>query len=98
MLLDYSRPYTTHADHVRSRPGRHGRVEDPRVYVRLAALLREEIRSGELAPGDPTPSITTLTQEHGLARQTVAKAFGLLVAEGLVVRVPGLGYYVTESG
>lgn len=37
-----------------------------------------------------------LSQEHGLARQTVAKAFGLLVDEGLVVRIPGLGYYVAE--
>jgi DNA-binding GntR family transcriptional regulator len=69
-------------------------VEDPRAYVRLAAQLRERIESGELQPGQPAPSITTLTQDTGLARQTVAKAFGLLVDEGLVVRVPGLGYYV----
>ena len=71
-------------------------MDDPRAYVRLAAILREQIESGALTPGDPAPSITTLTQEHGLARQTVAKAFGLLVSEGLVVRIPGLGYYVAE--
>lgn len=98
MLLDYTRRYTTRDDHHRERAGRHGHVEDPRAYVRLAALLREQIKSGELPPGEPAPSITTLTQEHGLARQTVAKAFGLLAAEGLVVRVPGLGYYVAEAG
>ena len=69
-------------------------MEDPRAYVRLANLLREDIASGALAPGQPAPSITTLSQEHGLARQTVAKAFALLVDEGLVVRVPGLGYYI----
>lgn len=62
--------------------------------MRLAALLREDIESGALAPGDPAPSITTLSQEHGLARQTVAKAFSLLLDEGLVIRVPGLGYYI----
>ena len=72
-------------------------MDDPRAYVRLAAILRGQIESGALSPGDPAPSITTLTQEHGLARQTVAKAFGLLVNEGLVVRVPGLGYYVARS-
>ena len=98
MILDDRRLCTTPHDHRRRRPGRHGQVEDPRAYVRLAALLREQIESGELAPGEPAPSITTLTQEHGLARQTVAKAFGLLAQEGLVVRVPGLGYYVAESG
>jgi len=43
------------------------------------------------------PSIITLTQEHGIARQTAAKALRLLEAEGLVYRVPGLGYYVTGA-
>ena len=97
MVLDYCRVCTTLPDDGRRRAGRHWRVDDPRAYVRLAAILRGQIESGTLSPGDPAPSITTLTQEHGLARQTVAKAFGLLVSEGLVVRVPGLGYYVAES-
>jgi DNA-binding GntR family transcriptional regulator len=71
-------------------------VEDPRAYVRLAGLLRGQIADGTLAAGQPAPSITTLTQEHGIARQTAAKAFQLLEDEGLVVRIPGLGYYVAE--
>lgn len=69
---------------------------DPRAYVRLAGLLRQQIQSGQLAPGNPAPSITTLAQEHGLARQTVAKALRLLEDEGLVTRYAGLGYYVTS--
>jgi DNA-binding GntR family transcriptional regulator len=70
-------------------------TEDPRAYVRIADGLRERITSGELAPGMPMPSITTLSQEHGVARQTAAKALRTLETEGLVRRVPGLGYYVT---
>lgn len=70
-------------------------TEDPRAYVRIADGLRERITSGELAPGMPMPSITTLSQEHGVARQTAAKALRMLETEGLVRRVPGLGYYVT---
>jgi DNA-binding GntR family transcriptional regulator len=42
----------------------------------------------------PTPSITTLSQQYGHARQTCAKALRVLVDEGLLVRIPGLGYYV----
>ena len=38
----------------------------------------------------------TLTQEHGIARQTAAKALRVLESEGLVYRVPGLGYYVGQ--
>jgi GntR family transcriptional regulator len=71
-------------------------VEDPRAYVRIADRLRQQITAGQLRPGQPVPSITTLTQDHGVARQTAAKALRLLESEGLVHRVPGLGYYVSE--
>jgi Bacterial regulatory proteins, gntR family len=70
---------------------------DPRAYVRLAARLRREIVEGKLAPGMPTPSITTLSQEYGHARQTCAKALRTLEDEGLLTRIPGLGYYVTGT-
>lgn len=96
MLLDHTRVVTTPDDHARELPGTTWRVEDPRAYVRLAAMLREDIESGALAPGEPVPSITTLSQEHGYARKTIAHAFALLVDQGLVVRVPGLGYYVAD--
>ena len=70
--------------------------DDPRAYVRLANLLRQQISNGTLRRGQSTPSITTLTQEHGIARQTAAKALRVLESEGLVYRVPGLGYYVGQ--
>jgi GntR family transcriptional regulator len=71
--------------------------DDPRAYVRLANLLRQQIADGTLRRGQPTPSITTLTQEHGVARQTAAKSLRVLESEGLVYRVPGLGYYVGQA-
>jgi DNA-binding GntR family transcriptional regulator len=71
--------------------------EDPRAYVRIAANLRQRIMSGELAAGKPLPSITTLTQEWGVARETASHAVTVLVGEGLVRRVPGLGYHVTSK-
>jgi DNA-binding GntR family transcriptional regulator len=70
---------------------------DPRAYIRLAAELRRDIAAGKLIPGKPTPSITTLTQQYGHARQTCAKALRLLVDEGLLIRYPGLGYYVAGT-
>jgi GntR family transcriptional regulator, histidine utilization repressor len=62
--------------------------------MRIAALVRQGVAEGRWRPGDPVPSITTLSQEHGVARQTAAKALRLLEDEGLLTRVPGLGYYV----
>ena len=69
-------------------------LADPREYRRLAALIRQQIGDGTLQPGLPAPSITSLSQEHGHARQTCGKALRMPEGEGLLARIPGLGYYV----
>src|ERR1700728_634506 len=71
-----------------------GDESDPRAYMQLAAVLRKAIMAGQYPPGSATPSITTLSQDYGHARQTCSKALGVLVKEGLLTRYPGLGYYV----
>ncbi len=63
--------------------------------MRIAADLRRRIEAGELEPGQPVPSITTLTQEWQVARETAAHALTTLEGEGLVRRYPGKGYFVT---
>jgi DNA-binding GntR family transcriptional regulator len=68
---------------------------DPRAYMRLAALIREQIADGRLVPGGQLPSIAVLRREQGNSRQTVGKAMHVLQDEGLIYRVPGLGYYVS---
>jgi DNA-binding GntR family transcriptional regulator len=75
-------------------PGPEG---DPRKYVRLAAELRMQIEEGGLPAGHPVPSITRLAAERGWARGTCAGALQLLAEQGLLRRVPGLGYYVTAK-
>jgi DNA-binding GntR family transcriptional regulator len=62
----------------------------------MAARLRRQISEGTLAAGMPAPSITTLSQQYGHARQTCARALRVLAGEGLVVRIPGLGYHVAQ--
>jgi len=72
-------------------------LADPRAYVRLAAILRQQIADGTLRPGGRTPSLSRLCQEHGHARPTCGKALRMLEGEGLLTRVPGLGYYVKHN-
>ena len=67
---------------------------DPRAYRRLAALIRQQISDGTLQPGWSAPSITSLSQEHGHARQTCSKTLRVLEGEGLLAHIPGLGHYV----
>jgi len=69
---------------------------DPRAYMRLAALIRDQIASGTLAPGSRLPSIAVLRRQHGHSRQTVGKALLHLERAGLVMRAAGLGYFVTD--
>jgi DNA-binding transcriptional MocR family regulator len=54
----------------------------PRAYRRLAALLRDQITSGILAPGAPLPPIGELRHQHEHSRQTVTKAMGVLQRRG----------------
>jgi len=63
--------------------------------VRIAASIRARIQAGDLEPGQPAPSVTALSQEWEVARETAAHALQALEAEGLVRRYPGRGYYVT---
>jgi DNA-binding GntR family transcriptional regulator len=63
-------------------------------YLQVAAILRERIETGELAPRSRLPSIAALVQEYGIARTTASKALRLLVTEGLAEMVPGWGTYV----
>lgn len=62
--------------------------------MRIAAVVRQGLSEGRWRAGDPVPSITTLSQEHEVTRKTAAKSLRLLETEGLLYRVPGLGYYV----
>ncbi len=58
-------------------------------YRELAAALRQEITSGQLAAGSRLPSEQRLVERFNVSRVTVREATKLLISEGLVERVPG---------
>jgi len=66
-------------------------------YRQLAAILREQIRAGQLARGAMVPPIKRLRAEYGVAETTARKAVGLLRDEGLVETVPGWGSFVRKE-
>ncbi|WP_193043887.1 MocR-like pyridoxine biosynthesis transcription factor PdxR [Mycolicibacterium baixiangningiae] len=68
----------------------HGRVRDS-----LMEALRDAIRSGRLAPGARLPSSRTLAADLGVARNTVARAYSELVAEGWLASQHGSGTTVS---
>ena len=66
-------------------------------YRQLAAIIRGQIESGELAPGQQLPSVVTLAAEYEVSTPTVKKALSLLKDEGLVTGVAGYGTFVAEK-
>jgi DNA-binding GntR family transcriptional regulator len=70
----------------------HGTSQPP--SRQLAAILRQQIKSGELKSGDRIPSLVTLSQEHGIAVVTVQKSMKILRDENLIETVAGYGSFV----
>lgn len=58
-------------------------ADGPR-YLRIADLLREEIRSGTWKPGDRLPSHTELAAQMRVSITTARNAIQVLVAENLL--------------
>lgn len=65
-------------------------------YQQLTRTLHEQIRSGQLKPGDMLPPEVDLARQTRLARNTVRQALHELEAEGLIRRVRGKGTIVCE--
>ena len=69
-------------------------LNDPRLHVRIEADLRARISAGKLKPGMPLPTIHELRETYGCCRQTAARPLQRMLDAGLLIRYPGLGYYV----
>lgn len=66
------------------------------LYHQIAETLRREIRERGLKPGDFLATEEVLETRFGVSRATVRRALDELVADGLVVRMPGKGTYVAK--
>jgi DNA-binding GntR family transcriptional regulator len=67
------------------------------IYVQIAAVVAERIRSGEYEPDRAIPSEPDLSAEFGVARNTVRAAVRLLGERGLIVTVRGKGSFVVPE-
>ncbi|MFZ2174414.1 MAG: GntR family transcriptional regulator [Rhodococcus sp. (in: high G+C Gram-positive bacteria)] len=67
------------------------------AYQLVSRELREQIAAGKFSGGVRLPTESELSDQHGVSRQTVRRAFHDLVAEGIVYRIPGRGTFATES-
>ncbi len=64
------------------------------LYRSYAAELAAMIAAGELRAGERMASVREASRGRGLSAMTVAKAYQLLEAQGLIVARPRSGYFV----
>ncbi|MFN3210157.1 MAG: GntR family transcriptional regulator [Roseovarius sp.] len=76
-------------DVLRKSPGK--------LYLHVADILRQRLRSGDLSPGDRLKPISELADEFSVATVTVRQAVAILEDEGRLMRQQGAGTFVTES-
>jgi GntR family transcriptional regulator len=68
---------------------------DPRpLYQQLASLLRVQIETHELQPGDRVPTEAELADRFATSRNTVRLALDVLRNEGLIMTQQGRGAFV----
>jgi len=71
-------------------------VEHETTVDRVLTEVRRALFDGELQPGTPLREVA-LAESLGVSRSTVREALGMLVGEGLAVRVPNKGTAVRTT-
>ena len=74
----------------------HLELHGNRVRAGLETALRDAVQTGRLAPGTRLPSSRALAADLGIARNSVAEAYGQLVAEGWLTAKQGSGTRVAD--
>ena len=67
------------------------------VYLQLADQIRYAAASGRLSPGDPLPALRPLAEELRINRNTIAKAYSELEAQGIIETIPGKGFFLKQN-
>ena len=67
------------------------------IYRQIVEQVRLGVATGSLAPGDAMPSVRSLAEQHVVNPNTVVKAYGELVRDGILESHHGKGFFVAEK-
>jgi GntR family transcriptional regulator len=67
------------------------------VYLQLVDQVKSAVASGSAQAGEPLPSIRPLAEQLSVNRNTVAKAYAELEAQGVIETVAGKGCFVRAT-
>jgi GntR family transcriptional regulator len=67
------------------------------IYRQIVDQIRLAVATGALSPGDAMPSVRGLAERLVINFNTVAKAYGELVRDGILESLPSKGFFVAEK-
>lgn len=66
------------------------------IYKQLVSQVEHALHNGRLQAGEHIPSMNELAAQLNISRETVKKAYGILVEKGLIVPKHGKGFYAAD--
>jgi len=66
-------------------------------YIQIKQDIINDIKSGDIQPGDKVDSESVLKKKYNVSTITVRKAFNDLINEGYLIGVQGVGTFVTKK-
>ena len=67
-------------------------------YEQIIHSIVSGIESNNIRSNERLPSINEMSEMYDIARDTVEKAYKELKKRGIIISVPGKGYYKKDSG
>ena len=66
------------------------------IFKQLVTQVERALHDGHLPAGEQIPSMNELAARLGISRETVKKAYGILVEKALIVPKQGKGFYAAD--
>ena len=66
------------------------------IYKQLVSQVERALHEGQLRAGEMLPSMNILAAQLDISRETVKKAYGILVEKSLIVPKQGKGFYAAD--
>lgn len=67
------------------------------IYEQITEQLEDLVMSGAVSPGDPIPSVRSLSLQLKTNPNTIQKAYSELDSRGIISSVPGKGCYIRSD-
>lgn len=68
------------------------------IYIQLYGIIKNEILSGKIKPGEKLPSKRNLAAHGGISVNTCSLAYEMLIDEGYITSKERSGFFVEDTG